>query len=205
MRGEFSDQPMHSCVLLPSVGALLALITLGTSVPAHAQQTVHHQVKSTVGTDLQVVTVVDGAANPESIPDDVAYLHFFRVLSKNPNSRDQALEERRRRAYLHYSFPTRCTRQGSSAGPLSELQIDKLLQAIDRLIPELEAASAAASQSGAGLDDSNRANLQRVAAAASGLSDSVDPDASAKIALHIREHMKSHIQLVQAQVPYPVH
>jgi hypothetical protein len=200
-----SDLLTRNLALAMGPMAFSLILGVGSALPMFSQHAHHDQVSSSSQSGVQVTLEVDGAVNPELIPDDVAYLHFFRVLSKNPRNPDQAFEERRRRAYLHHFFPASCTDQTTTAGPLSEAQILKLLEMVDSFVPKLEAASKrlAPQPQGATPGEAGQQMRQMVLAAAADLPNSIDPDAAAKIGAHVRDHMKKNIRLVFAQVPYP--
>ncbi len=143
--------------------------------------------------------LVDGALHPELIPDDVAFLHFFKALAKNPNV-DQGLEERRRRAYINHFFAGKCSGQDRDLA-LNEGQIMKLLALVDGLDAELTTAWAAADKSAA--DD--QAVEQQVRAlvlrAASNLASVIDSEADTKIRFQVSDHVKSRIRIISTRVP----
>ncbi len=146
---------------------------------------------------VQIVVTADGNLNPELIPDDLAYLHFFRALAKNPAA-DQAAEERRRGAYLRYFFRRGCGPSATQDRSLNESQTQRLLALADQTAALLLAAGAPGS-SGGGAAPQRCHDI--VTAAMSSLDVSVDPDGAAKIRQHVAEHVKRRIQLVSVTMP----
>ncbi len=59
------------------------------------------------------MVVVDGALNPEAIPDEIAFLHFFRFFARNPRAVSRAADDLRRTSYLRLFFTTTCGATGT--------------------------------------------------------------------------------------------
>ena len=172
----------------------------GPEAPVPSSQAIADSVDSPV-----TITVdVDGSVNPERIPDEVAYLHFFGVLAKNPDA-DQALEQSRRVAYLRYFFKRECGPARNEDRSLSEVQIQRLLAAADGVAQRLTAAESRLGVAGGRSGESTpwQQRQEIVVATINSLDSSVDPDAAAKIRRHIAEHVKRRIQLLTFTMPMP--
>ena len=159
-------------------------------------------VKST-DSPVTVTVNVDGNVNPELIPDAVAFLHFFRVLARDPGV-DQALDYRRRLAYVEYFFRRGCGARLSEDRSLNEGQVQGLLNVAEQLAEQLAAIdSPPPVNGGAEVESAQRQREQIVKDAVNSLDLSVDPDGAAKIRRHVTEHVKRRIQLVHVTMPMP--
>ncbi len=142
---------------------------------------------------------VDGSISPQLIPDDVAYVHLFHILMKNPNSKNTIADELRRQSYSHHYFSLAC---GATNRTLTTAQIDKLLALVDRTTGEYLATHSrmVASKSQAEYDAAGRA-LQALAVKTFNSLDPIDFDLSAKVRAHVKEHVKSRMKIMSAKVP----
>jgi hypothetical protein len=156
----------------------------------------------------QVEVRVDGALNPELIPDDVAYYHFFRVLARNP-SMNQELDKRRRIAYVKYYFRRDCGPQNTEDRSLSEIQTERLLAAAELIMgrtPQLRNAPASPATPPDELAANGAARMRQVyqivAEGVKQLPWLVDADSAAKIHSHVLERVKRRVRLLNVRVPY---
>lgn len=151
-----------------------------------------------------IIASIDGSKSPESIPDAIAYRHFFDLIGSKPDT--QTADDTRRRSYLRHFFRPGCGPQRTEDRTLSDEQAEKLIRLGDETARRIRAAGAAKSPNAT--TGSAEAQLQKqreeasiVEAAVAGLGQSVDADAAAKVRRHIVDHMKSHIKLVTLRVP----
>jgi hypothetical protein len=152
----------------------------------------------------KVTALVDGSRNPELIPDIIAYRHFFGVIARRPSSE---LDEARRQSYLRAFFRSNCGTNGNDDRSLSDDQVRRLLAIVDGLTPKLHAITAKLSD----LRQTGSLTLQAQIALQSErdgellkAADSImaeDSDMGAKIARHVRDHMKSRIKLTIVDIP----
>jgi hypothetical protein len=149
------------------------------------------------------IVVADGALTPDLVPDDIAYLHFFRVLAANPASKDYSAEERRRQSYIRHFFTSGCGFEGKEDRSLTQVQIQRLLGLVDRTAPKLEALNAqlAVSRNEAEYGTGKRLVLKAVMDAVSESPDSVDRDAAVRIAAHVLDRVKKNTRIVSTVIP----
>ncbi len=172
-------------------GALItSLLLLSTPCLAQAPQT-----RPPGTSDV----LVDGAVNPSQIPDDIAYVHFFQVLMKNPISKDPKADEMRRQSYVRHYFSLSC---GATNRTLTPAQRDNLLAVVDKVTVEYLAAHSRMVASGgqAGYDAARQSIQALTVAVFNGLY-GTDPDLAAKVKDHVREHVKGTIKIISAKIP----
>jgi hypothetical protein len=136
---------------------------------------------------------IDGAKNPELIPDDLAYAHFIRATASSATP--QAVQ--RREALLTRAGLTRDERQ-SYAQALGDVQAR-----LDAVRVQLGAAAASATPD-------ERAQLQRVendiiADARESLRSGLGAAASARLDEHVQTHVKSRIRIYRGPMEHPPH
>lgn len=183
----------------------LAIVSGILNPLATAQHLDHTGSNPTSSTPPPKTTVtVDGALNPELIPDDIAYLHFFKVLSKHSNVADQSLEDRRRRSYVRRFFTNGCGAEGKEDRTLTPIQIERMLAVIDELTPSLDAANArlTSSKKQGEYDAARQQMMELVATSAALLPSTVDSDAATRIAAHVSDRVKKHIRIVTTHIPH---
>src|SRR3974390_415286 len=83
-------------------GLLVAVVIVARTGTGQTEQQPHSM--STGSAANGVVAITDGAVDPSKIPDDIAFMHFFRVLAKDPRAVNEQADEVRRRSYLKYFF-----------------------------------------------------------------------------------------------------
>jgi hypothetical protein len=150
---------------------------------------------------VTIVVDVDGSVNPELIPDEVAFLHFFRVLASEPGV-DQSVDLPRRVAYVQYFFKRECGPALSEDRSLDEGQLQRLLNLADAVAERVAAVESSPTDSGAAQgEDARRDREQIVMDAVNSMDLSIDPDAAHKIRRHVSEHVKRRIQLVRFSMP----
>ena len=175
-------------------------------VPALTAQTVPMSLHQSHAAQVEVR--VDGALNPELIPDDVAYYHFFRVLARNP-SMNEELDQRRRIAYVKYYFRRDCGPQETEDRSLSKIQTERLLVAADQIMgrtPQVRNAPPSTATPPDELVAAGAARMRKiyqvVAEGVKMLPLLVDADSAAKIHSHVLERVKRRVRLVDVRVPY---
>lgn len=142
------------------------------------------------GSPVSVSVRVDGGTDPERIPEPVAWLHLFGVLARDP-SLDEALDRRRRLAYLAHFFNRGCRLHGEEDLSLSETEMGRLLSVADTVVAGLRRAAA----------DSDRERI--VVQAAASLDGSVGVAAAAKIRRHVHQHVRRRIRILDFSMPAP--
>jgi hypothetical protein len=152
----------------------------------------------------EVISIVNGAENPASVPDSVAFKHFFTLLSRKPST-DQA-DERRRRSYLTHYFRPGFGAAKDEDRTLTAAQTDKLLHLVDDLSPKLRALGdrmVAAYRNGgsqAEILSLREAADSEVMTAANALHTRIDADAASKIWRHVLEHVKRGVTIRTVRV-----
>jgi hypothetical protein len=191
-----------------SIGFLclgLAIVSGIVNPLAPAQHLEHTGSNPTSPTPAPRGTViVDGALNPELIPDDIAYFHFFKVLSKTSNVADQTSEDRRRRSYVRKFFTNGCGAEGKEDRTLTPIQVERMLAVVDQLMPSLDATNTrlTSSKTQGEYDAARRQMMELVATSAAQLPSTVDSDAATRIAAHVSDRVKKHIRIVTTHIPH---
>lgn len=179
------DRPLHLAV----AGILgLAFVGHSSGVPTAVAESAQHSHGSTdVGHVMPPPVLVDGAKEPERVPDDIAYYHFIKNASV---LRSASREERARRdAFVHQAR-------------LSDTDRAALLAALTDVRQELdeisEARRAIASGSASVTDGLLASGLQArerfaLDAARSRIELNLTEEGSQRLAEHIREYIKRRI------------
>jgi hypothetical protein len=140
--------------------------------------------------DIRPAVTVDGGLEPHLIPDDVAYLHFFMALSKDPSA-NPILEERRRTAYVQYFFKAGCGPERTEDRSLSPLQIAALFSMADDVRGSLSRIQASLPSV-----DLTKSRREVITTAVQALEARIGTDAAGKVRSHVAQRVKRRIKLV---------
>jgi hypothetical protein len=167
------------------------------------------QPPATPTANVQVLWSIDGATNPQSIPDVVAWRQFIGVLTSHGS--DMAAEERRRRSYLEHYFGPGC---GSKPQVLSDIEIDHVLQFVDDLALKLAGIHAQAAaikgprpshQLSPGalsqLGELERQKNQLILDSVDSLPSLLGTGVADALKAHVLQHVKLHTKMVSVRFP----
>lgn len=186
--------------------AVAGLVLITAPAPRAQNHANHAQVTNHSNhAPAEVVSTIDGAKDPGSIPDAVAYQHFFTVLAKTPTR--AVLDDARRRSYLKFYFRPNCGKDQNEDRTLTDEQIDKLLSVVDELIPQLRAIGLEATAL-KGVDPASpnvfaikQKQEDAIMRAAASIPGTVGADGATKIARHVAEHVRSRIKINTVRIP----
>ncbi|HXG31941.1 MAG TPA: hypothetical protein VNJ11_01140 [Bryobacteraceae bacterium] len=168
-------------------------LTLFAASLAFPSQSLLAQASAAGGPSASGVSVtvrIDGSTDPQRIPEAVAWLHFFGVIARDP-SLDEALDRRRRLAYLTHFFNKAPGPQTGEDRSLSEIQMDALLSAADAVLAQLRQTTR----------DADRERI--VTQAAASLEGALGLGAAAAVRRHVNEHVRRHIRILDFSMPAP--
>lgn len=146
-------------------------------------------------------------ANPQLIPDVVAYRHLFGVLATSQATRSQ--DDTRRRSYLKAFFRNNCGAARNEDRTLSDDQITGLLTTADTVNNALTLINrkiAALRQKGqVSVADHIALLTERDAAVSTSVTSlmAADPIMASKVLRHVQEHVKRRIKVNTIEIRHP--
>ena len=187
-------------------GLLVAFVALAGAGIAQTQQQPQSPSQPPVTTSpatSTLVTIADGSVDPSKIPDDIAFMHFFRVLAEDPRATSKQVDDARRRSYVKYFFTKSCGAAGQEDRSLTETETTALLEYANQVtisLPAMQASPSGDSQvtsSGWPISSSISTAVLR---AAGNLESALGAEVARKVRAHVADHMKPAIKIVQAQI-----
>lgn len=186
----------HSGGFLAAWAAILLTVMIRPCFAQSEREAVPH-AHDTARTGAQAgnpVILADGASNPSAIPDEIAFLHFFGFLAKNPHAVDQHADELRRISYVNFFFTKKpCGLSPQEDRSLTDAERTALLDYADRVGTNIVALGPS------GGFDASRRN-EAVLAGIAGLDAALGPNVAQKVRSHVSQHMKPLIKIVQSQI-----
>lgn len=157
-----------------------------------------HQHSVTADTEVgKAVVLADGAVNPSVIPDEVAFLHFFRLLAKDPHALNEQSDESRRVSYLRFFFTRNCGPSGQDDRSLSDSEETAVLEFAEKV-----GSGLAALVEGPGSSSLASALVsEAVMSAIRDLERQLGPEVARKVKSHVTDQMKPRIKIVQSRIP----
>lgn len=131
----------------------------------------------------RATTVIDGAENPEMIPDDVAYRHFIRATASSATSMDVE----RRTVFLREAGLSPSDTQAYS------LALGNVANELKSVEERRKAAGTA--QSSASLANFKQLEDQAIVAARTRVEGALSAEGRAKLATHLRQNIKRRIKM----------
>lgn len=160
------------------------------------ERSIAHQQHSVTQADVKTVVVFDGATNPDSIPDNVAFTYLFRLLVRNPLSATQEADDARRKAYLTYFFRKDCGPAGVEDRSLTEAEQDALLKYADSIAAKITGLDTAGQKL-----PPTEAITPIITTAMRELDLTLGPDVARKLRSHVNDRLKPRIKIVQSTMP----
>lgn len=185
---------MAHLLFIPSLFFVLALNCSAQSQATH----VHTASLPSQATMASTSVLVDGATNPNGIPDDVAYLHFFRVLARDPRASSEQADDRRRLSYLKHYFGGNALQGSLVRRPLSDLEFRSILESAQRIADKLAALSG--TETGSPTISAER-RREVVLAAAGDLDQELGAEMAQLVRWHGMSHVKTRIKIVKSTIP----